>query len=47
MARREIERDLHDGAQQRLIALRMKVSVLTRLFGQDVHRAEVLAGPAR
>ena len=43
-ARREIERDLHDGAQQRLIALRMKVSVLARLFDQDVHRAEELAG---
>ena len=41
--RRELERDLHDGAQQRLIALRMKVSVLTRLLQTDVHRAGELA----
>ena len=41
--RRELERDLHDGAQQRLIALRMKVSVLTRLLHTDVHRAGELA----
>lgn len=41
--RRDLERDLHDGAQQRLIALRMKVSVLTRLLDTDVHRAGELA----
>ncbi|WP_327302314.1 histidine kinase [Streptomyces sp. NBC_01298] len=43
-ARRVIERDLHDGAQQRLIALRMKVSVLARLLPQDARRAAQLAG---
>ena len=42
-ARRALERDLHDGAQQRLIALRMKVSVLNRLLDQDVRRAAELA----
>ncbi|MCX5394359.1 ATP-binding protein [Streptomyces sp. NBC_00094] len=42
-ARRAIERDLHDGAQQRLIALRMKVSVLSRLLPQDARRAARLA----
>lgn len=42
-AREELERDLHDGAQNRLIALRMKVSVLRRLFDQDVSRAASLA----
>lgn len=42
-ARRALERDLHDGAQQRLIALRMKVSVVSRLFEQDPRRAAKLA----
>ncbi|MEV0495406.1 sensor histidine kinase [Streptomyces atratus] len=42
-ARRAIERDLHDGAQQRLIALRMKVAVLGRLLPQDARRASQLA----
>ena len=41
--RRELERDLHDGAQQRLIALRMKVSVLSRPLHTDVHQAGELA----
>lgn len=40
--RHRIERDLHDGAQQRLIALRMKLSVTSRLFHQDPRRAEAL-----
>lgn len=40
--RHRIERDLHDGAQQRLIALRMKLSVTARLFEQDPRRAEAL-----
>ena len=40
--RHRIERDLHDGAQQRLIALRMKLSVTSRLFEQDPRRAEAL-----
>lgn len=40
--RHRIERDLHDGAQQRLIALRMKLSVTARLFSQDPSRAAAL-----
>ncbi len=40
--RHRIERDLHDGAQQRLIALRMKLSVTSRLLEQDPRRAEAL-----
>lgn len=40
--RRRIERDLHDGAQQRLIALRMKLSVISRLFEHDTRRAKEL-----
>lgn len=38
-ARVRIERDLHDGAQQRLIALRLKVGVVQRLLDQDTTRA--------
>lgn len=42
--RRRIERDLHDGSQQRLLALRMKVSVAKRLLENDSRRAaELLA----
>ena len=37
--RRRIERDLHDGTQQRLIALRMKLSVAERILGDDAGRA--------
>ncbi|MEI2717399.1 MAG: histidine kinase [Candidatus Nanopelagicales bacterium] len=46
-AQRSLERDLHDGAQQRLIALRMKVSVLTRIMDQDSRRAAELARELR
>jgi signal transduction histidine kinase len=42
--RQRIERDLHDGAQQRLIALRMKLSVTARLLQQDPQRAASLVG---
>jgi signal transduction histidine kinase len=42
--RHRIERDLHDGAQQRLIAMRMKLSVTARLFDQDQDRAKALVG---
>lgn len=42
--RQRIERDLHDGAQQRLIALRMKLSVTARLLEQDLGRARSLVG---
>ena len=41
-ARRRLEMDLHDGAQQRLLALLMKVSVLRRLMGEDTRRAAQL-----
>ncbi len=37
--RRRIERDLHDGSQQRLLALRMKLSVTKRLIDKDAGRA--------
>jgi len=40
--RQRIERDLHDGAQQRLIALRMKLGVAQRLLGADPVRAAAL-----
>ncbi|MES2489942.1 MAG: histidine kinase [Pseudomonadota bacterium] len=40
--RRRIERDLHDGAQQRLIALRMKLSVTQRILEKDHRRARIL-----
>ncbi len=40
--RRRIERDLHDGAQQRLIALRMKLSVTARVLDRDTARARAL-----
>lgn len=42
--RRRIERDLHDGAQQRLLALRMKLSVTGRLLDNDPRRAMSLLG---
>jgi signal transduction histidine kinase len=42
-ARRKIERDLHDGAQQRLIALRVKLSLAAeRLEDQDPAGADVI-----
>jgi signal transduction histidine kinase len=40
--RHRIERDLHDGAQQRVIALRMKLSVTARLLLDDPRRAAQL-----
>jgi len=40
--RRRIERDLHDGAQQRLLAMRMKLAVAERLFDKDISRAREL-----
>jgi signal transduction histidine kinase len=42
--RRGIERDLHDGAQQRLIALRIKLSIeAERLESMDPARAQAIA----
>ena len=44
-ARRKIERDLHDGAQQRLIALRVKLGLAAeRLADQDPAGADVIRG---
>jgi signal transduction histidine kinase len=41
--RQKLERDLHDGAQQRLVALRIKLSVAAeQLQGDDPARAEVI-----
>lgn len=40
--RRRLEQDLHDGAQQRLLALRMKISVTRRLVDSDPSRADAL-----
>ncbi len=41
--RRKIERDLHDGAQQRLVALRLKLGMAAaRLAGRDPEGAELV-----
>lgn len=44
LERRRIERDLHDGAQQRLLALRMKLGVTARVLDHDPRRAAALLG---
>lgn len=44
--RERIERNLHDGAQQRLLALRMKLGVVQRLIDVDPARAASLVGEA-
>jgi signal transduction histidine kinase len=41
--RRRIERDLHDGAQQHLVALKIKLGILKRLTTKDPGRAAELA----
>ena len=43
--RRRIERDLHDGAQQRLVALAMTLGPRPRLRGPDPHAAARRRGP--
>ncbi|WP_248147316.1 sensor histidine kinase [Microbacterium aoyamense] len=40
--RRRLERDLHDGAQQRLVALGMRLRVLQRTSSADDHLSETL-----
>ena len=40
--RRRIERDLHDGAQQRLVALRIRLQLAEELMGEEPER-----GPER
>ena len=42
--RRRIERDLHDGAQQRLIALRLRLSLAEDLLPEDAPAAVALRG---
>jgi len=42
--RRRSERDLHDGAHQRLLALRMKLGVTARVLDHDPWRAAALLG---
>jgi signal transduction histidine kinase len=44
--RRRIERDLHDGAQQHLVALKMRLGLLRNLLGNDDARALSLAEDA-
>jgi signal transduction histidine kinase len=40
--RRRLERDLHDGAQQRLVALRMRLGLAAELLGRDHERGAEL-----
>jgi len=42
-ARRTVERDLHDGAQQQLVALQIKVAMTQELVGRDTEVAARLA----
>ena len=40
--RRRIERDLHDGGQQRLVALRIRLELAEELMAQDPERAKAM-----
>jgi signal transduction histidine kinase len=42
--RRKLERNLHDGAQQRLVALTVKLGLLERLVERDPGQARAIAG---
>jgi signal transduction histidine kinase len=44
--RRRIERDLHDGAQQRLVSLAMELGRARAKFGSDPEAAEAIVGQA-
>lgn len=44
---RRLERDLHDGPQQRLLRLQMDLAAIERLTGTDPERAKALAAEAR
>jgi signal transduction histidine kinase len=44
--RRRIERDLHDGAQQRLVTLALQLSLIRRRIRDDPHDAEQLVATA-
>jgi len=39
LERRRIERDLHDGVQQRLISIRLELGLVQDLLGRDLHSA--------
>ena len=41
--RRKIERNLHDGAQQRIVALAVKLRLLEQLVDRDVDKAKIMA----
>jgi PAS domain S-box-containing protein len=45
-ARRRIERDLHDGAQQRLVHAIITLKLAQRAFREDAGKAELLVGEA-
>jgi signal transduction histidine kinase len=45
--RRRIERDLHDGAQQHLVALEANLGALGALVGSDLGRAKAIIGELR
>ncbi len=42
--RRKLERNLHDGAQQQLVALTVKLGLLERLVERDPGQAKMIAG---
>lgn len=44
---RRLERDLHDGAQARLVALSMSLGLADQVFAEDPERARRLVGDAR
>ena len=46
-ARRQIERDLHDGAQQRLVSTALELSMLDRQLDRDPQAARALLARAR
>ena len=46
-ARRQIERDLHDGAQQRLVVAALELSMLDRQFDLDPEAARAMLARAR
>lgn len=46
-ARRRIERDLHDGAQQRLVVTALELSMLDRQFDRDPEAARAMLARAR
>jgi signal transduction histidine kinase len=46
-ARRQIERDLHDGAQQRLVATALELSLLDRQLDRDPQAARAVLARAR